>query len=360
MTHPHTLYSSLVEYPKQHWDETVSNRWVSLCDGLAAYEPPIKAWNLRRDRKWELVSALQKSIRRGDKTVALSLVAAMESMPEDYAYFWRRLCVIACEDVGPADDVLALFTVACCTIFHPKKTGSDNKRLWSFLVEKMCDLPTRSRIYCSFGAVELLSTSRLGKLSDQDEFICKAILDHIGSVYGPSNLFEAWQRKNDWRAEGLLRFVGLRLPFEMARSEAVIPRPEMLFDLPDYCYDMHTRVGLKALQKSVKGVVGADAIREFFRQHRIKNAHRALGEMLFFVEGGRMKGELMYEPLCELEQRMHCQKWGLAWDRWSCLRVLVEKAVRQGVFNRAREEVLTQCYGQEKLQLIATEESTGE
>ena len=32
----------------------------------------------------------------------LHLLSAIEGMPEEYAYFWRRLCVIACEDVGPA------------------------------------------------------------------------------------------------------------------------------------------------------------------------------------------------------------------------------------------------------------------
>jgi replication-associated recombination protein RarA len=50
----------------------------------------------------------------------------MDSMPEEYAYFWRRLCVIACEDVGPADDVLASFVVACATVFPPKRTAGAN------------------------------------------------------------------------------------------------------------------------------------------------------------------------------------------------------------------------------------------
>jgi replication-associated recombination protein RarA len=53
-----------------------------------------------------LVSAFQKAIRRGDKVMALPLVSAMHSLPEEYGYFWKRLWVIACEDVGLADDTL--------------------------------------------------------------------------------------------------------------------------------------------------------------------------------------------------------------------------------------------------------------
>jgi hypothetical protein len=36
----------------------------------------------------------------------------------------------------------------------PKKTGSRNYDLFCFLAEQMCDLLTRSRIYCSYGVIE--------------------------------------------------------------------------------------------------------------------------------------------------------------------------------------------------------------
>jgi replication-associated recombination protein RarA len=97
-------FHELLSYPKSRWNEAVSNRWVSLCASLRDYEAPCKSVTINKERKWELVSALQKSIRRGDKQAALRLISAMDSMPEEYAYFWRRFCVIACEDVGPADD----------------------------------------------------------------------------------------------------------------------------------------------------------------------------------------------------------------------------------------------------------------
>ena len=53
------------------------------------------------------------AISRGDKAMALHLASAMYNMPGEGAYFLRRLCVIACEDVGPADDILTSFVIAC-------------------------------------------------------------------------------------------------------------------------------------------------------------------------------------------------------------------------------------------------------
>jgi hypothetical protein len=309
-----------------------------------------------KERKWELVSALQKSIRRGDKQMALHLVSAMNSMPEEYAYFWRRLCVIACEDVGPADDVLASFVVACSTVFPPKKTACENHRIISYLTEQLCDLAKRSRIYCSYGAIESAALKgELPELTLQGQLIVHAIMQNRAAVQVPENPWLQWQKKNDWRAEELLRFVGLRLPFEMTQVKKPIPPSKMLFDLPSYCYDMHTRVGLQILQRLVRGVNGAEGIKEFFQENKMKSAHTALGEVLFFVEGARIEGELIYEPLCSLEQRVSAHRIGLPLKKWDDLRIFIEKAVLEGVIDRVREEILRQHYAQEKLQLIARE-----
>jgi len=269
------------------------------------YETPCRSLAINKERKWELVSAFQKSIRRGDKSMALHLISAMDSTPEEYAYFWRRLCVIACEDVGPADDTLAVFVVACATVFSPKRTGDKNYDVFCFLAEQMCDLSTRSRIYCSYGVIELAATkSALPELSMDEMPILSAIMQRKAVVQAGKNPWQEWQRKNDWRAEGLLKFVGLNLPLDLIKVDTPVPPYKMLLDLPSYCYDMHTRVGLMMLKRLVQGVQGAEGIKEFFQQNKVKSAHKALGEALFFVEGGRIQGELMYEPLCRLEQRL--------------------------------------------------------
>jgi replication-associated recombination protein RarA len=158
----------LRNYQKMRWGLCASSRWISLCDALREYDAPCRSFAIHRERKWELVSALQKTIRRGDKQTALRLISAMDGMPAEYAYFWRRLCVIACEDVGLADDVLTAFVVACATVFPPKSTGTKNYDLFCFLAEQMCDLSTRSRIYCSYSIIESI-VSKAGLVQRLEE-----------------------------------------------------------------------------------------------------------------------------------------------------------------------------------------------
>src|SRR6266571_2968906 len=101
------------------------------------------------------------------------------------------------------------------------------------------------------------------------------------------------------------------------------------------------------LKRLVQGVEGAESIGELFQQHKITSPHRALGEALFFVEGGRSRGELIYARLSSLEQRLFAYQFGLPLNTWWQLRVLVEKALQDGVIDRVREEVLRQCYGEQ-------------
>src|SRR5437868_14810433 len=93
--------TELATYPEHFFGEPASEKWLSLCSSLSKYQPPSGDFVIKKERKWELASALQKSIRRADRATALRLISAIENMPDEYAYFVRRICVIACEDVGP-------------------------------------------------------------------------------------------------------------------------------------------------------------------------------------------------------------------------------------------------------------------
>jgi hypothetical protein len=336
----------LDNYQENRWGECLSNAWVTLSCSQREYKAPCRSFAINKERKWELVSAFQKSIRRGDKEMALRLTSAMDSMPAEYAYFWKRFCVTACEDVGPANDTLASFVIACSTVFPPKRTGSKNYDLFCFLAEEMCGLSTRSRIYCSYSVIEAVaSKSSLPDLSVEDGPIVSAILERKAAVDVPENPWQKWQKKNDWRAGGLLKFVGLTLPVEITKVKTLVPPYVMLFGLPSYCYDMYTRVGLEMLKRLVRGVRGGEDIRDFFLENKMKGAHLALGEALFFEEGGRIEGELIYAPLCGLEQRAFAHQFNLPLSKWLNLREMVKEALADGVIDRSREEVLGQFYG---------------
>ena len=339
-TCPHTLHN----YQNSAWGHAMFEGWECLCGSLRNYDAPYDTWTFEKERKWELVSAFQKAIRRGDKWIALRLIAAMQSMPTERAYFWKRLCVIACEDIGPADDCLAAFAIACAASVR-KNAEPSSHDLFCFLTEQMCDRSTRSRIYCSLGVIEsAVSESVSAFLIPEDAKIASAIRERVGRMLSPTNPWEQWQRKNDWRAEGLLKYVGLTLPFEMLQTQLPLPPPRLLFGLPSYCYDMHTRVGLEMLKRLARGVEGGEGIKELFQQNKVKSPHRALGEALFYVEGGRIQGELFHQPLYSLEQRLAAHRTGLSLDSWLALRNRVQAAVDDGVIDRVREEVLHQRY----------------
>jgi hypothetical protein len=83
ITCPYTLH----DYQNSAWRKSVFEGWEGLCVSLRNYNAPYGTWTFENERKWELVSAFQKAIRRGDKWVALRLISAMESMPTERAYF---------------------------------------------------------------------------------------------------------------------------------------------------------------------------------------------------------------------------------------------------------------------------------
>jgi len=331
----------LRDYPNRKWDAAPTARWESLCTQMLSYEPPLRSMILPKERKWELVSALQKSIRRADKQMALRLVSAIDNMPEEYGYFWRRICVIACEDIGPADNELATFVLACSSVFTPKRSGAKNYDFFCFLVEVMCDLPVRSRIYCSMSIIESIAAEgTLPKLSDEDTQIVSAIMQRKAMMLSPANAWQEWQRKNDWRAEKMLRFVGITLPEKLFHEKFPIPAYKMLFDLPSYCLDVHTRVGQEVLRCLMRGSCGATAIKDFVYRNKARGVLNALGMALFFVEGGRLEGEMLYPSLSRLEQLLIAHQHGLSLNEFLTLQCLVLDALNAGIIDQIREEVL--------------------
>src|SRR5205823_15089902 len=115
----------------------------------------------------------------------------------------------------------------------------------------------------------------------EDRLILDAIARQKAAVQAANTPLYAWQKKHKWRTEGLVRFIGLELPLEKEVRLEPVPRCRTIFELPSYCYDMHTRIGLAVLRRLVQGVPGARAIRDFFQLNRTNAPHRALGEALF-------------------------------------------------------------------------------
>jgi hypothetical protein len=73
--------------------------------------------------------------------------------------------------------------IACATLFPPTKTGRKNYDLFCFLAEQMCDLSTRSRIYCSYAVIEpVAAKSELPELVVEDKQIVSPIMQRKAAV----------------------------------------------------------------------------------------------------------------------------------------------------------------------------------
>ena len=87
--------------------------------------------NLRTKHNYdafEVVSALQKCIRRGLEEDALYWAYELAESPNKnyYTWLWARLKVIACEDVGPANPIMPLLIDVLWCNWKEKK----EERLW--------------------------------------------------------------------------------------------------------------------------------------------------------------------------------------------------------------------------------------
>jgi hypothetical protein len=88
--------------------------------------------------RWILMSALQKAVRRADIEVALG--AAMPLIRTDGSRFWRRLLVIAFEDVGISDPVLIGKVLVAAASAEWRDAHGGDAKLAAYLVTAMCDV----------------------------------------------------------------------------------------------------------------------------------------------------------------------------------------------------------------------------
>jgi hypothetical protein len=326
----------ILDYPQEMWGEQPSERWLELCGELSAYEPSGPQLEVKNvSRKWEMVSAYQKSVRRGHTDRALWLVTGFGSfLKKERAYFWKRICTTATEDVGFGDVELMNFVIACSQCYPPSRPIYELKQVWSFLTEKMCQAD-RSRIFCQLSIIEGLvkGGKKVGELSDYERKVVRLIME-----LPEATKKQQWAIKNDWRGEGMLKYQNMvdDIYWEGHKADPDVSY-ELLAGLPDYCYDMHTRIGsivcnrlskLQSIAKHLSGIVELDT------------RTKAVGWALFFVEGGQIAGGMVDPRLSTLEQRFVAAKFGLSLATWQELLNQVREAKAAGLINQKRLEIL--------------------
>lgn len=117
------------------------------------------------DSRYEMISALHKSVRGSDGGAAMYWLARMLTAGEDPLYISRRLLVVASEDVGLADN--HALPLAAATLMACQHVGMPECRLnLAHLVAYLAEAPKSTRAYVAYGEVCVNSVvSDHGKMS---------------------------------------------------------------------------------------------------------------------------------------------------------------------------------------------------
>jgi hypothetical protein len=247
---------------------------------------------LNTDR-WVANSLLQKAIRRGEVNAARR--AAITFLEQGGAAIWRRLIIVAAEDVGAASPEVVAMTVAASTDASWRKRSGENAKVATCLARLLAGAP-KSR------SAEHLITSADQHPSFAEErrlVSASSIADNLDTVVDPSKSL-AHRALAAWRASGigwngdkvlgknlaglLDAFRQLGVPEALVVSTGVaatasrepitlmvplvwlaaneaqepttvhldVPRSSVIGGVPNYALDQHTRTGREAIRELVK------------------------------------------------------------------------------------------------------------
>lgn len=298
-----------------------------LIERITAYRPHIEAKDVPASAdKWELASNLQKAIRRGLTETAVGTATKLLSVDE--RYFWRRLTVIAYEDVGFGDiplchDLLKTFRREA---LH-RQIGSEH--VGAYFVDALSNA-RKSRALCDAIAMVEFNVRRgeiekpFFAMTDKQlvDVICSeneslmervAALRHICGYR--ENAHGSYRAITPARQE-LMREVcralkltemettlflsgqsvseslniALPLVAQLARGEQrEMQAEQIVFEGKNgilyAALDRHTRAGKKCLAKFAQEV---KPIANFFQHHPNLNPVAALGVAVFIVEGSQL------------------------------------------------------------------------
>ncbi|MBN3840978.1 hypothetical protein [Burkholderia sp. Ac-20349] len=316
--------------------------WSAILEQMAS--TPFDVGALRPPEisdRWMLASNLQKAIRLGLTEVALATMAKL--LQVDEPYLWRRLPVVAYEDVGPGSferclEVLRLFRR---TALH-RRLGS--ACVAGYLVRRLCDAP-KSRALCD--AIAALEFSpELSRLEQQVSVLDDAqLLEAIAAptadvVHRVACLRQicgyrrfcggAWHTVAGTRRDlmgavcdrmqlspnehalyicgnGVTDSLNIPVPViaELVRAQRPVLRAiatgfEGRHGILYAALDRHTRVGKRCFAVLL---AESAALRRFFRDHPGTDPVAVLGCAAFVSEGARLDRELMFDGREALRRR---------------------------------------------------------
>lgn len=325
--------------------------FARFIEDMGVPEDPVGEIKLKNlHRKWEVVSSIQKSIRRGDKYYALRGVSAMLNTGdlEMIRYLWKRITTTAAEDVGLADPYLVAFVLLCSETFTPSKFADIQKPVLYYLTRKMCE-SVKDRSMCDCAIIESCWVKSENKkavtaLITEEELELVTHVQECEDYEVESPLFKYLATQN-WRTEGMGKYFPLvQLIANGKVSSIVVPMTEAeeIVGMPCYAYDMHTQTGKRALGYLLKSPVFADLIGPM----NLKDPIKTLGWALFYVEGGLLQEQLEYSDRAGLyNTAVTVSLLNQGVPREKIHDVLMVMADHIGLLNEYRRKIVKVTYG---------------
>ncbi len=323
-----------------------------LADAVRQHEPKHPIQPLPIDR-YVAMSALQKAVRRGRTDLALrSAATLLETSPRA---LWRRLGVIAFEDVGVADiDVVGWTVIAMGDASLRRKLGGD-WRVAAALKCKMCetsmdrsaddlvmpvegadwldedrlaiaDLPLDERI--RIAADEKTSLERAGLAAwlaiGTDKIAGKNLpevsgcrdsyFDGLIEAGVPGTVVEISRLGLKRTGCILAAFTPLLYRARGTTAHPVkdddLPEEALISEVPGWVYDIHTRTGLSAFSRYLRQ---STRMRVFLDENAIGDAprHRIVGSLVFRMESGLGVRRLQWPEAMRLKRQADLMRDGL-------------------------------------------------
>lgn len=351
----------------------------ALPERIAAYQPHIDAADIPTSvDKWILASNLQKAIRRGLTKTAVG--TATKLLAVDPCYFWRRLLVIAYEDIGVADILLChdLLKTFRREALH-RQLGA--QRVAAYFAEEM-SRACKSRALCDSIAM-LEFNVRLGEIekpcfyqtdgqlvesvyrTTEPLMLRVAALRHIcgyrDNAYGsyraitkprPELMREVCHVLSLTDMETTLFMSGqstsesLNIPLpvvvQLVRGDRYVAYSDQEFDgmngLLFASFDRHTRTGKKCFTQFAQDV---KPLSDFFKQRPELSPVGAIGVIVFIVEGSNLDRWVVFSQSDFLRQTFEqnfLEHAGVTGDSASELLHIVQDNMAE--LNRIRAEAI--------------------
>ena len=350
-----------------------------LSEALAKAEEPTPPIPLAADR-YIALSALQKAIRRGHEELALR--ATMNLMIGGPHAIWRRLGIIAFEDIGVADiDAVGWATVLIGRPEVRKRLGGEWK-IADFFIRTLCraakcraaddlvhlierdpalaemrdELPglslrdrIRAAISCT-GGIEAQGLATWFAIGT-DKIASFALTPVSGC---PENTFDAL-RDADYPGSaveigrmGLKRtacIIAAMFPLlyqargakEHPTQDDPFPAETMIGPVPSWVFDMHTRGGLAAFGRYRRR---SERMKSFLAEHAdpSANLNRLVGGLVFHIESGMLQNRLIWGEGTRLRHAADLTQPGLPPEVVpEALSILRDEI---GLLNRCRADVV--------------------